>query len=162
MDELHGGYVFSKTYLHLSHYQIQMDLTDINKTAFWTHDGHYEFIVMSFGLSNAHSTFQALMNSIFRTYLRHFVLVNFQWYFGLQPWYYHHSSISSCDYSFTFANSYTLFAKISKCVFGALRVEYLATSYLARVFWLIEIRLRWWQIGMCLKWWSNFVNSLAL
>jgi Reverse transcriptase (RNA-dependent DNA polymerase) len=46
-------------------------------TAFRTHDGLYEFNVMSFGLTNALATFQSLMNSIFKYFLCKFILVFF-------------------------------------------------------------------------------------
>jgi hypothetical protein len=74
-DQLVGAKVFSKIVLRLGHNQIKIREEDILKMAFSTRYGLYEYLVMSFGLTNAPTHFMYLMNSVFMAELDKFVIV---------------------------------------------------------------------------------------
>ena len=63
--QLRSAKVFSKIDLQFGYYQLKLRESDIPKMTFWMHYGHYEFLVMSFGLTNALVAFMELMNRVF-------------------------------------------------------------------------------------------------
>jgi hypothetical protein len=96
---------------------------DIAKMAFHTHHGHFEFLVMPFGLSNAPVTFQALMNDVLRPYLRRFVLVFFDDILIYSSSWAEH--LQHVNIVLNALCAHRLHLKRSKCSFGAPSVAYL-------------------------------------
>jgi hypothetical protein len=123
LDELHGAHYFTKLDLRSGYHQVRVHPEDVEKTAFRSHHGHFEFLVMPFGLSNAPSTFQSLMNEVLGSFLRRFVLAFFDDILIFSTTWTEHLRHVAAVLDTLRSNS--LFVKRSKCIFGASSIAYL-------------------------------------
>jgi hypothetical protein len=123
LDELRGVRFFTKLDMRSGYHQVLMHPEDVEKTAFCTHQGLFEFLVMPFGLSNAPATFQAMMNDILLPFLRWFVLVFFDDILIYNSSWSEH--IRHVRTVFHTLQDHQLFLKKSKCAFGRPSVAYL-------------------------------------
>ncbi|WVZ25959.1 hypothetical protein V8G54_004503 [Vigna mungo] len=96
---------------------------DRHKTTFRTHHGHYEWLVMPFGLTNTPTTFQSLMNHIFQSVLRKYVLVLFDDILVYSPSWETH--LTHLELVLQTLQEHLLYARLCKCSFGLLEVDYL-------------------------------------
>ena len=74
-DQLAGSAAFSKIDMRLGYHQLKVMQEDVPKTTFQTRHGHYEFLVLSFGLTYAPAFFIDFMNRVFKPFLHKFVVV---------------------------------------------------------------------------------------
>ncbi|WVZ76544.1 LOW QUALITY PROTEIN: hypothetical protein U9M48_024511 [Paspalum notatum var. saurae] len=122
-DQLAGARVFSKIDLRSGYYQIKIREEDIPKTAFSTRYGLYEYLVMSFGLTNAPAFFMYMMNSVFMNELDKFVVVfidDILIYSKNEEEHREHLRIV-----LTRLREHKLYAKFSKCAFWLKEVSFL-------------------------------------
>jgi hypothetical protein len=123
LDELYGTCWFSKLDLRSGYHQIRMNPNDAHKTSFRTHLGHYEFLVMPFGLCNAPSTFQNTMNALFQEHLRRFVIVFFDDILVYSKTLEDH--ITHLEAVFNCLLEHQFFLKQSKCTLAQPSISYL-------------------------------------
>ena len=122
-DQLAGVEVFSKIDLRLGYHQIKIKPKDIPKTTFTTRYGLYEYLVISFGLTNAPAHFMYLMNSVFMPELDKFVVVfidDILVYSKNKEEHAKHLRIV-----LTRLREHQLYAKFSKCDFWLKEVQFL-------------------------------------
>eukprot|EP00253_Pinus_taeda_P005850 PITA_05850 len=123
LDELHREIYFTKLDPRSRYHQIIMKIENIPKTTFRTHEDHYGFLVMPFGLINAPSTFQGLMNSISKPFLIKCVLVFFDDILIYNNSWKDH--VQHADRVLKLLEEKQLYSKNFKCFFGAQEVEYM-------------------------------------
>jgi hypothetical protein len=131
-DQLTGARVFSKIGLRLGYHQIRIRPEDIPKTTFTTRYGLFEYLVMSFGLTNAPAHFTYLMNSVFMPELDKFVVVfidDILIYSKNEEEHAQHLRIV-----LTRLREHQLYAKFSKCAFWLEEIQFLGHVLSARGF----------------------------
>ncbi|GMH15056.1 hypothetical protein Nepgr_016897 [Nepenthes gracilis] len=157
LDELGGTTVFSKLDLRARYYQLLVHSEDVHKTNFRTHEGYYEFLVMPFVSSNAPSSFQAEINTIFYPVLQKFVLVFFDdvlIYSSSWKAHLHHLTRA-----LQILRNHAFYAKQSKCEFGQSLLTYLGHIVLAQGVAMDPTKTRPFNVGLLLQIANNYGAS---
>lgn len=123
LDELGVASCFSKMDMRKGFHQIRMAEEDIHKTTFWTHQGHYEYCVMPFGLCNVATTFQTIMNELLKPFLCKFIIVFFDDILVYNPsWALH---LQHLEVVFSMLSQGSFHLHEFKCVFAKTKLQYL-------------------------------------
>jgi len=123
LDRLNGAQHFTIIDLRSGYHQIRIAPEDTHKTAFQTRYGHYEFLVVPFGLTNAPATFQTLMHNILKPHLDIFVLVYIDDILIFSKSLEEH--LQHLRQIFNILRKHKLYAKLEKCEFLKDELDYL-------------------------------------
>ncbi|XP_058765537.1 uncharacterized protein LOC131639035 [Vicia villosa] len=123
LDQLKGACVFSKIDLRSGYHQIRVKNFDVLKIAFRTRYGHYEFLVMPFGVTNAPAVFMDYMNRVFQPYLDRFVVIFIEDILIYSKKVDEH--MEHLRIVLSVLREKQLFAKLSKCEFWMSEVKFL-------------------------------------
>jgi hypothetical protein len=123
IDQLRGEKIFLKIDLRSRYHQVRIKEEDIHKTTFSSQYGHYEFLVVRFGLTNEPTVFMCLMNGIFINYLDKFFIVfldDILIYSKSEEEHEHHLRLV-----LQVLREHQLYAKLSKCYLYQKQIHYL-------------------------------------
>jgi hypothetical protein len=132
--------VFSRIDLRSGYHHLQIKEDDVPKTSFKKRFGHYEFIVLPFGLTNAPGVFMSLMNGVFREYLEEFIQV-----FNHDILIYSRTMEEHDEHSHLVLQclrEHKLFGKLSKCSFYQSNIHYLGHVISGEVIVMVQQRSR--------------------
>ncbi|XP_062203827.1 uncharacterized protein LOC133906051 [Phragmites australis] len=130
LDELHGAGWFTTLDLRAGYHQIRIAQGEEFKTAFQTHNGHYEYKVMLYGLTGAPATFQSVMNSVLSDLLRKCVVMFIDDILIYSKTWQDHVKHLQLVFEILQANG--LKVKLSKCCFAQQQLAYLGHVISAR------------------------------
>lgn len=123
LDELHGAKFFTSLDLQQAYHQLRLKAEDVEKTAFNTHMGQFQYKVLSFGLTNAPATFQSVMNHMLRPHLGKYCLVYMDdvLIYSRTP----EEHLQHICAVLTTLREQHLYCKLSKCKFALSKVQFL-------------------------------------
>jgi hypothetical protein len=123
LDCINGSTVFSSIDLRSGYYQIEIHPDDVPKTAFRTPFGSFQFKCLAFGMSNAPSSFQNVMNDIFREYIGDFLVVYLDdlCLYSKSP----EEHLIHLEKVLSKLREHNLYANLKKCDFGKSHLDFL-------------------------------------